>query len=150
MHLELLPIKIILEAEFDYINPYVKARINDNLIFSDHLKAQQTTIYTVQKLELYQSHQITIERSGKSDDCSEQMCKIIDLEIDGASIRDLVYHTSMFFPEYPEPWASEQNQNGKPLEYPVLGETVFGHNGIWTFNFSTPFFRFMINKVKGQ
>lgn len=149
MQKETIPFKIILEADYKFIPPKVQVDINNNTVFEGKLKVQKTIIETVQDLTFGQTHCIKILRSGKENKFPEQTCRVLDVEIDGISVRDLVWHTSQFYPEYPEPWATEQKQQGFTLEYPVFGETIFGHNGTWVFEFSSPFYNFLIQKVKG-
>lgn len=150
MKTETFQFEILVHADYNFIAPVLEVAVDDNMIFHDKLKIQHTTIISTQTLELGKTHVIKIKRSGKNSKCPEQTCGVLEVKIDNISIRDLVYHTSLYYPEYPEPWASEQTQQGIDLEYPVLGETVFGHNGIWEFSFSSPFYKFLINKVKGQ
>lgn len=150
MKTETFQIEILIHADYNFIAPVVEVALDENVIFNGKLKIQHTTIISTQTLELEKTHFIKIKRSGKTTDCPEQTCKVTDVKIDNISVRDLVYHTGLFYPEYPEPWATEQKESGIKLEYPVFGETIFGHNGIWCFEFSSPFYQYLINKVKGQ
>jgi hypothetical protein len=150
MKTETLQFEIVLHADYKFLAPVVEIAVNENVIFNSKLKIQHTTITSTQSLKLGKTHSLKIKRSGKNADCPEQTCKVIDIKIDNISVRDLVYHTSLYYPEYPEPWATEQKESGIELEYPVFGETIFGHNGVWCFEFSSPFYQYLINKVKGQ
>lgn len=149
MQTETLPISIVLDSQYRFVPPEVKVIVNNDVVFCNKLKVGKTFIDIVKTLELNQTHCIKIIRTGKDNKFTEQTCRVLDISIDDISIRDLVYHTSVYYPEYPEPWASEQKAQGIELEYPVFGETIFGHNGIWEFNFNSPFYEFLINKVKG-
>lgn len=148
--MELIDIKLTLEAEFFKEPPVVTAKINDDVFYNDLINDSISEINTTHQCEYNRNHCIQITRSGKTNSCPEQLLKVTSVEIDGTNIRDIVWHTSVFYPEYPEPWATEQKQKGIELEYPVYGETILGHNGVWEFNFSSPFYQFLINKVKGQ
>ena len=150
MKTETFQFEILLHADYNFIAPIVEVAVDENVIFNDKLKIQHTTLLAAQTLELGKTHSIKIKRSGKSTNCPEQTCRLVDVKIDDISVRDLIYHTGLYYPDYPEPWATEQKESGVNLEYPVLGETIFGHNGIWEFVFDSPFYQFLINKVKGQ
>ena len=150
MKTENLPIRITLESDYLFVAPETEISVNNDTVFSGKLKAGRTVIDTTQTLDLDKTHQIRIVRTGKHKKFPDQTCRVLDINIDRISIRDLVYHNSVYYPEYPEPWASEQKEKGIELEYPVLGETVFGHNGVWCFEFYSPFYQYLINKVKGQ
>jgi len=150
MKTETFEFKIFLHADYNLVAPLVEIAIDENVIFDSKLEIQDTTVVSTQTLELEKTHHLTIKRLGKTVDCPEQTCKVMDIKIDNTSVRDLVYHTSLYYPEYPEPWATEQKKSGIELEYPVIGETIFGHNGVWCFEFFSPFYQYLINKVKGQ
>ena len=150
MKTEILPIRITLESNYLFIAPETKININNDTVFNGKLKAGRTIIDTTQTLDFNKTHCIKIVRTGKHNKFPEQTCRVLDICIDRISICDLVYHTSVYYPEYPEPWASEQKEKGIELEYPVFGETIFGHNGVWEFEFTSPFYQFLISKVKGQ
>jgi hypothetical protein len=98
-------------------------------------------------------HKLSIHRSGNSNR-QVRMTEfghqgqdlIIDwIKIDGVNIRNLIWTNSINTPIYPEPWASEQCAAGIELEKHVLGETHLSHNGVWSLNFTSPFYRFLMD-----
>lgn len=103
-------------------------------------------------------HKLKIIRSGKTDvetriidEKFETQTLFIDsVSIDNTNIRDLIWSRSKFNPEYPEPWASEQIANGVNLESNIIGETTLGHNGIWEFEFRSPFYMFLVDAIRGK
>lgn len=103
-------------------------------------------------------HTLKIIRSGKTDQETrfinnqfETQTLFIDtVTIDNTNIRDLIWSRSNFEPDYPEPWASEQIANGATLESNIVGETTLGHNGVWTFEWRSPFYMFLVDAIRGK
>ena len=104
-------------------------------------------------------HILELRRTGKTKDQTRllangtyetQMLYIKTIKLDNIDLRNLVWHTSQYEPEYPEPWASEQQAQGIKLEKYVTGEMYLGHNGIWRFNFTSPIYKFLIEWAKGH
>lgn len=101
----------------------------------------------------FTDHELSIVRTGKDNSqvrLTEQGYQgqdlIIDwIKIDGVNIRDLIWTNSVYQPEYPEPWASQERLSGVQLEQYVQGETHLGHNGTWRLKFSSPFYRFFMD-----
>ena len=141
-------IRLKLVGEFDTQPPIVDVLVNNKSIFNGPVTLEPKIIHAHITLQSAQDHEIKIKRTGKDNNCPEQLLKVIDLEINKISIRDMIWHKSCFFPEYPEPWASQQKAQGIVLEDPVYGETILGHNGTWAFKFSVPFYEFLIDMVK--
>lgn len=149
MDSETINIEIILESFFRTLPPQVEIFIDDKKIYSESLPNGTEKIQTIQKLKLDQQHCVKIVRQGKDISCQEQLVKLVGIKIDDINVRDIVNHNCLYYPDYPEPWATEQNQKGITLEYPVLGETWFGHNGTWIFEFKSPFYGYLIDQVRG-
>jgi len=49
----------------------------------------------------------------------------------------------IYEPKYPEPWASEQRNQGVVLKQHLSPHTYLGFNGKWTLTFSVPVFTWM-------
>jgi hypothetical protein len=148
--LELINIKLTLETEYQIIPPAITAKINERIFYNDVIKDSKLEISTTYHCKHNHDYCIQLIRRGKTDNCPEQLVNIVGMEIDNVNVRDIMWHTSVFRPEYPEPWASQQKQKGIDLEDAIHGETILGHNGIWEFEFSSPFYQFLIAKVRGQ
>jgi hypothetical protein len=104
------------------------------------------------------SHVLELRRTGKTQDQTRmlddgtfitQMLHIKTIKLDNIDLRNLIWHSSKFEPEYPEPWASEQRAQGIKLQDQVLGETYLGHNGIWRFTFTSPIYKFLVEWARG-
>jgi hypothetical protein len=110
-----------------------------------------------QVMSFDQTHTLELRRTGKTQDQTRmsddgtfvtQMLHIKTIKLDNIDLRNLIWHSSQFEPEYPEPWASEQQAQGIKLEEQVLGEMYLGHNGIWRFEFTSPIYKFLVNWAK--
>lgn len=106
-------------------------------------------------LDFVSQHRLTIKRFGKTIDqtkvingvLQDQIVWLEKLLIDGIDVQHLVHSSSLYFPEFPEPWASEQIKEGIELEYPVISGTHWGHNGVWQLDFTSPFYKFLLNSM---
>lgn len=108
-------------------------------------------------LNLDRQHTLSIKRYNKSDDqCmimpdatrKDQYIIIDKVIIDGIDIQNLVWHRSWFEPDYPEPWAQQQKKSGIELASKIIGETWLSHNGTWFFEFTSPFYKFVISQFE--
>jgi hypothetical protein len=89
-------------------------------------------------------HTLRIIHSGKTNQTPEQSVTIDKVVIDGVNIRNIVWINSYNRPNYPEPWATQQREQGIELEEIVKGETVLGHNSEWTLPFTSPFYKYVM------
>ena len=67
-------------------------------------------------------------------------------QIDDIDIGALVYQ-GVYKPTYPEPWATQQRQSGVDLPETMKNVTQMGHNGTWTFKFSSPFYMWLLENL---
>jgi hypothetical protein len=112
-----------------------------------------------QVMSFDQTHTLELRRTGKTQDQTRmsddgtfvtQMLHIKTIKLDNIDLRNLIWHSSQFEPEYPEPWASEQRDQGIELESQVLGEMYLGHNGTWRFTFTSPIYKFLVKWAKNN
>ena len=148
MAVETINIDLVLRSDYKSTPGAVKVSVNDTLLFHGKLTQPVTKIRETVTLDLLATHTLTIDRYHKPDNDPDQMIVIDYVAIDDINIRDLAWHTSVFYPQYPEPWASEQRELGIELEDSIIGETWLGHNGKWNFEFTSPFYKFLISKVR--
>jgi len=140
--------RVLFELDFQYTYDTVCPKIQvyiDNQHCATLDKQSSCKFYHAQD---FGSHELRIERSGKDHTCPEQMVQIQRIRIDGIDIRNMMYHKSVCNPEYPEPWATEQREAGVELEKDIIGETVFGHNCTWSFNYTSPFWHFVMEQIR--
>ena len=86
----------------------------------------------------------TVVEEGKI--VKDQLLHIKSIEIDDIDIGSLVYE-GIYKPEYPEPWASQQANAGNKLPITLKNVTEMGHNGTWTFGFSSPFYMWLLENL---
>jgi hypothetical protein len=105
------------------------------------------------------SHTLKIKRYGKTNnqtkklpngEFQDQLLELDRLVIDDIDIKDIVNHYSYTKPEYPEPWASLERRKGNNLPELVRGETCWGHNLTWTLKFTSPFYLYVMNWMRGK
>lgn len=146
---EIITFEIHLLAEFWDKPPRAQLLIDNIEQFNQDLPLGTTVIKFTHKLD-FGEHELKLVRSGKvpgqyvSPD-QDQKLSIEKVIIDGVNIRNIVWIYSKSIPKYPEPWATIQRKQGIELEKEVIGETTFGHNTTWVLNFTSPFYRFIMN-----
>ena len=142
-----MKIDLTLQANFWNRSPSIIVKLDNKIIkeFNNFVAKQKTNITFDAELEDGE-HQLVIQRLNKS--LKETVVKdskilkdstvdIIDIVIDNISI-DPLLDIAKFFPEYPEPWLSQQKQIGKepPASYNYC--RTLHHNGEWKLDFENP------------
>jgi len=150
---EKIKFEITLLSEFWDKKPTAQIYVDDTLKFSDYIDSKQQISFD-HELD-FGPHVLKIIRGNKTNDQSisfekDQKLNLLSVSIDGINIRNIVWHYSWYEPKYPQPWAMMQQKQGITLESKVLGETTFGHNGVWYLNFISPFYQHLINWMDGK
>lgn len=156
---EEIDFEIWLGAGFWDRPPSIQVILNNELINNITLDKQGVSkIKFRRRLKFNHQHTLTINRTGKTDDQTvvdptsgemiDQIAWLEKLIIDNIDIQNIVWSKSVYYPEFPEPWATEQRQLGIDLEYPVISGTHWGHNGYWELKFTSPFYRFLIQEMQ--
>lgn len=154
---ESIQFKFEFQSEFWDQPPIIDICIDQTLLWSGPVNLKKQTIEFTHTLECGQAHTIAIRRYNKTDDqCvilsnrqrQDQYLIINQVIIDAVDIQNLVGHRSWYEPEYPELWAQQQQAQGIELESKVIGETWLGHNGTWYFQFTSPFYQYVIDQFR--
>jgi len=144
-------------AEFWDLLPKIDIFVNHLLEGTYHVDKNKYYVCFFKKLDLNQSHLLSIKRYNKndsqctveSDGTKKDQYIIIDrVVIDGIDIQNLIWDRSWYEPEYPEVWKQQQISSGIELETSVPGEVWLSHNGIWYFKFRSPFYQFVIDQFR--
>ena len=100
--------------------------------------------------------ELIIKRSGKGknqtvvnengDLLKDQLLHIKSMEIDEIDLGALVYE-GIYTPQYPEPWATQQQEAGIELPESFKNVTQMGHNGKWAFKFESPFYMWLLENL---
>jgi hypothetical protein len=102
---------------------------------------QQLTSITQFKFDYVASGQqnVVVEMFDKSDVDPTEMIKIKNLNFYGISDPKFIWQ-GQYTPRYPEPWASQQKQQGIELEKVLKSVDCLGWNGVWQLTFDLPIF----------
>ena len=154
---ELIRFDLEFTTQFWRSAPVVDIWIDQTKICS--LTVERDQSYQLDHLCVFGDHDMRLVRHGKSPsetrigsngDYETQTLALSSLSIDGIDIRNIMHDRCFFYPDYPEPWATQQRSQGQVLEPRIKGETIFGHNGVWTFQFRSPFYQFIVDCVRGN
>lgn len=144
-------------AEFWDLAPCVQIQIDDHVAWSGSITTKKSTVEFWHELEFNVPHSIVLQRSNKTPDqcrlledgsCLDQYVILNGVIIDDINIQNLIWHRSWYEPDYPKQWQQEQEASGVVLETQVVGETWLSHNGTWHFEFTSPFYQFVINQFQ--
>ena len=139
--------------------PHAEIMINDKSFFKGDITGTEekpNIIEFEQELVEGEESSLSIRRSGKGkyetvvndkgDILKDQLLNIKSIEIDEIDIGALVYE-GVYTPDYPEPWATQQRDAGVVLEKTSKNVTQMGHNGVWTFSFTSPFYMWLLENL---
>ena len=155
---EKLKFVIELYSEFWKNPPIAEVYINDQSKFKDYIKGTKdkpTIITFEQGVNEGSEYQLIIDRYNKSEKetnivdgkiLNDQMLHIKSITIDEIDIGSLVYE-GVYKPKYPKRWAQQQKDAGNNLPNTLKNVTAMGHNGTWTFSFSSPFYMWLLENL---
>ena len=158
MTTEKLKFKLELYATMWDKPPIADIKINEKSYFKEEItstKDKPTIIEFEYELEEGKSYNLIINRSGKNvtqtkiEDgkiVKDQLLHIKSIEIDEIDIGGLIYE-GVYKPEYPEPWATQQTEAGNKPPETLKNVTQMGHNGTWTFSFTSPFYMWLLENL---
>ena len=140
--------------------PTAQIKINEkkisNVLSIDSNKEKPTLIEFEYSCEDNKEYKLIIDRQNKSnkdtiinekgDILHDQLLHIKSIEIDEIDIGGLVFE-GVYTPEYPEPWATLQKEKGIELPKTFKNVTQMGHNGTWTFTFTSPFYMWLLENL---
>jgi len=158
MSKEIIKFSINLFAEYWDKPPKVLILLDDKIHFEKELDKGSNNLTFVETCKFDEPHRLTIIRSGKNNSqvkvnsngiLLDQYVVLQKIIIDGVDIQNIIQSRSIFEANYPEPWASQQRNSGIQLEKEAIGVTTFGHNGTWYFNFSSPFYEYLMKWMGG-
>jgi len=85
------------------------------------------------------AHVFYIDFANKTNSTPEMAIEIASVTIEGITV-DRAKWAGIYYPNYPEPWASEQTA---PLDPVLKSSTFLGWNGRWELEFTTPIFTWL-------
>jgi hypothetical protein len=157
MATEKLKFKLELYATMWDRPPHAEILINDKSHFAGDITGTEEKPDVIEfEHELAEGEKcnLIIERSGKllnqtvvnekGDILKDQLLHIKGIEIDEMiDISRLVYE-GVYTPKYPEPWATQQREDGTELPESFKNINCIGHNGTWVFKFTSPFYMWLL------
>jgi hypothetical protein len=159
MGTEKLKFKLELFATMWNRPPHAEILINNKSFFSGDITGTEDkpdVIVFDHDLNEGEEYNLVIKRSGKKssqtvinekgDILKDQMLHIKSIEIDEIDIGALVFE-GVYRPEYPEPWSTQQRELGHEQPETLKNVTSMGHNGTWTFTFSSPFYMWLLENL---
>ena len=158
MATEKLKFKLELYATMWNKPPIADISIDSKNYFKEEItstKDKPTIVEFEHELEESKSYNLIIDRSGKNkretvvEDgkiVKDQLLHIKSIEIDEIDIGSLIYE-GVYKPEYPELWASQQAKAGNKLPKTIKNSPDLGHNGTWTFSFTSPFYMWLLENL---
>ena len=158
MAIEKLKFKLELYATMWNEPPIAEIKINEKSYFKEEItsiKDKPTIIEFEHELEEGKSYSLIIDRLGKNKTqtivedgkiVKDQLLHIKSIEIDEIDIGSLIYE-GVYKPEYPKQWATQQAETGNKLPETLKNVTQMGHNGTWTFSFTSPFYMWLLENL---
>ena len=158
MATETLKFKLELYATYWNKPPIAEIKVGDKVYFKDEITSTEqkpTVIEFEHTIENDKSHSLDIIRTGKTDQetvlendtiIKDQLLNIKYVEIDEIDLGALLFE-GVYTPEYPEPWATQQRDKGVSLPKSFKNVTKLGHNGIWAFTFTSPFYMWLLENL---
>lgn len=141
---ESLKVDLVIDAVWKSHPPGIKIKI-DNTQIEKEIDLVHGVNHVSFDVELdHQSHHLTIERYGATSLDPTQLVIIQKLSIDDIDCNNLILTNSWFTPIYPEPWATEQKNQGQSLLDTIPFETVMGYNGTWRLDFECPIYPYLL------
>ena len=159
MATEKLKFKLQLYSTHWNKKPIVDVKINDKSYFKNEIagtKENPTLIEFEQECEEGKDYQLILDRSNKDkrqtivnekgDLLKDQLLHIKSIEIDEIDLGALLFE-GVYRPNYPEPWATQQREAGHNIPETLKNSVDLGHNGTWTFSFTSPFYMWLLENL---
>ena len=144
---ELIKFEFVFSSTYWNTPPHIEILIGNKVYYSGDLHKHNTTVEFSAHLD-FTEHSLHILRTGKTlaesrhvdGEWETQSCSLERLTVDGINIRNILWSKSTFVPVY------DETQSGDPV---IDGECIFGYNGTFNLNFSSPFYQYVVDCVRG-
>ncbi len=159
MGTEKLKFKLELYATMWDKSPHAEIMVDNQTYFKKNITGSQDKPNVIEfehECEEDKLYQLVIKRSNKSngqtvvnekgDILKDQLLNIKTISIDDIDLGSLIYE-GVYTPNYPEPWATQQKKQGHELKASFTNVTQMGHNGTWTFGFTSPFYMWLLDNL---
>jgi hypothetical protein len=139
-------ITIILEPRYVLNPPQADIYINDEKLAVCKFTKTNIPVTFDFEIDLLDKNTIAINRHSKTNrdtlisgekTISDQTLHIKNIFIEKVPMESLL-HLGVFYPDYPEPWATQQREQGTKLPESETYRSDLYHNGTWHFKFENP------------
>lgn len=144
MEKESLVIQCHFTATYDKNPPSFLIKNNEEIVYNKTEVAESYTAkFTINTAE--ENNIFKIVRTNH-DQVTNQMLKLQQMFVDEINVNRILTE-GKYFPTYPEPWATEQIQNGIELPIFYRGSVDWGWNGEFHLEYTLPFYTWLLNNV---
>jgi len=145
MNSEQINFSINFKASYELLPPSFVILNNDETVYPSTVVHNNYTANFKLDLNSNSKYSLKILRENH-DEINSQQLELTLITADGIDLAKILDH-SKYFPRYPEPWYTEQTEQGIDWPEYQTGSLVWGWNGYWTFNYTTPFYTWLLNSV---
>ena len=155
---EKIKFKLELWGEYWDLPPIAEILLNNESHYKSEITGTEdnpTLIEFECELTHGETYELQIIRSGKNSKqtviendeiIKDQLLNIKSIDIDEIDIGVLVYE-GVYTPQYPEPWATQQQSAGKELPKSFKNVNKIGHNGTWSLQIKSPFYMWLLENL---
>lgn len=142
---EIISLTLEFDSEYAVNPPVIDILHNNQTVLNDVSIIAKQKIDIDLELDANQNCVLEINRKAH-DNTHHQICKFLSLSVDGIDISSVLNY-GLFYPEYPEPWFTEQLSMGTHWPQSHCGWREWGWNGAWRLEYSTPFYTWLLKMV---
>lgn len=130
-------IEVAIQPNWQDTPPSMMIRLDHNTLWDDVLL--DTKVFKFSMSLPKGKHALEIELYDKPELDSGQSLTILNLKLGRIQSQQFVWQ-GIYRPQYPEPWASQQKEQGIPLQSELFNTDQLGWNGTWRLEFTAPIF----------
>lgn len=144
---EVVQLEFCFTTDYDVSPPVISIKNNDQLLVPPLEIIGEKIISVTLSLpdDKRESGTIVIDRSN-FDGMNHQILTLEKVYLDGINLAKICYQ-SRYWPEYPEPWISEQRDSGQHWPDHLVGVMSWGWNGRWELDYQTPVYTWLLENV---
>jgi len=143
--METVVIRLGFTSQWQSCPPEIKV-VNNGIVVAESITVIETTqLNFVLELEPNRLHVLELHRQGH-DGVTQQICGFQSFIVDELDISSIIDH-GRFYPEYPEPWISEQRAQGAEWPPYHVGWRQWGWNGVWRLEYESPFYTWLLHTI---
>lgn len=143
--MEIINFKFEFESKFVYNPPKLSIYNNDDLVYKNTLVENSHTAEFDLSMSDQTENVLQVMRLNHDERTDQQLIlkKVYADNIDLANI----LNQGKYYPNYPEPWHSQQKEQNNNLPEFYDGALCWGWNGVWKLEYTTPFYTWLLKNV---